>query len=192
MKQLGAQGPVQADREYDVRTAPVCPAVDGEEVQLIRKQIASLRSRVAKGGDESVLSHYRSVIREMEASLPAAKQPSPAKSQFVHVRVGSADSQISTASTRCPDNDDLLGDDLTGNSNHGISTSGNKALLQSLQQGKPAALPASVQHICYRTPAIAMHSSHVHRPMPPAHTVVSIRSPIQRHPAIQLPWPGSL
>jgi len=162
--------PVKHDN-YDVRTAPVLPAVDEGDVKMIRKQIASLRSRIAWGGEESVLSHYRSVVQEMEASLelavcsnnlvlpaPLKVQTIPKSAQLVHKRVGSGDSQVSTASTSCPEDDDsnelLYGKDWMMNR---ISRIGKTPSGLNLQQGNAIRVVshASGKQAPWQPPAMA-------------------------------------
>jgi len=53
--------------DYDMCTAPVLPPVAGNIIE--RRQIAQLKSRIAKGGDLNVMSHYGKVVHDMEASL---------------------------------------------------------------------------------------------------------------------------
>jgi len=147
--------------EYDVRTAPVSPApvspaTGMEDVELTRKQIAALQRRIARGGDESVLGHYRSVIQELEASLVAAGKcydtrqltlPAPVKPRLVHVRRDSVTSNISTTSTRCPEVDEASGDDFVEISGSCDTELKDKAADLNLQSGAVGAAPASQMQV---------------------------------------------
>eukprot|EP00930_Biecheleria_cincta_P091510 TRINITY_DN810_c0_g1_i2.p1 TRINITY_DN810_c0_g1~~TRINITY_DN810_c0_g1_i2.p1 ORF type:complete len:179 (-),score=30.39 TRINITY_DN810_c0_g1_i2:136-672(-) len=53
--------------DYDMCLAPVLPPVADNIVE--RRQIAQLRSRIAKGGDVSIINHYWKVVHDMEASI---------------------------------------------------------------------------------------------------------------------------
>jgi len=173
-----AQPPIEVEtvnhNNYDVCTAPVLPAQGDGDVKMTRKQIASLRSRIERGGEESVLSHYRSVVQEMEASLSAAGvcsnenlvlpaplkiQTIPKSAQLVHKRVGSGDSQVSIASTRWPSSDDsnelLYGEDWIKSC---MSTIGETPSGLNLQQGNAkirVASRASAKQAAWEPPAMA-------------------------------------
>lgn len=94
--------PVQADRRgewkeydpdsdtYDPCTAPVLPPPVDANKQL-RRQVACLRSRIQKGGNQKVLIHYSKVIEELEQSMLGTKK------EFCHKRTTSA------ASTAAPE-----------------------------------------------------------------------------------------
>ena len=63
---------------YDPCTAPVLPAPVDANKQL-RRQVACLRSRINKGGNEKVLVHYRKVVEDrqfVEANLASKNLPS--------------------------------------------------------------------------------------------------------------------
>mmetsp|Transcript_43729 Transcript_43729/g.78505 ORF Transcript_43729/g.78505 Transcript_43729/m.78505 type:complete len:280 (+) Transcript_43729:78-917(+) len=172
-----AQPPIEVEtvnhNNYDVCTAPVLPAQGDGDVKMTRKQIASLRSRIERGGEESVLSHYRSVVQEMEASLSAAGRcsnknlvlPFPPKvqgismsAQSVRKRVGSGNSHVSTASTRWPSGDDsnelLYGKDWMMNR---ISRIGKTPSGLNLQQGNAIRVVshASGKQAPWQPPAMA-------------------------------------
>eukprot|EP00931_Biecheleriopsis_adriatica_P075723 TRINITY_DN4951_c0_g1_i2.p1 TRINITY_DN4951_c0_g1~~TRINITY_DN4951_c0_g1_i2.p1 ORF type:complete len:263 (+),score=44.73 TRINITY_DN4951_c0_g1_i2:94-882(+) len=101
--------------DYDVRTAPCLPAEKDEiDTICVKKQIAALRSRISKGGDPQVLSHYFKVIGELESSLSGSVQPATGtKVVWVssgHKRNLSQLSTVTTGSTHVPDEEDLLSD----------------------------------------------------------------------------------
>ena len=51
--------------DYDMLTAPLLPAQQSLE-ELESKQKSALRSRIARGGSLSVMTHYRKVLAKME------------------------------------------------------------------------------------------------------------------------------
>eukprot|EP00435_Cladocopium_sp_Y103_P016123 s3021_g4.t1 len=104
---------VQADRRgewkdydpdsdtYDPCTAPILPP-PADANKPLRRQVAALRSRINKGGNESVLAHYRKVVEDLELSMSAKKE-------FCHKRTTSA---ASTAVPEGPEVEDIEEDDL--------------------------------------------------------------------------------
>eukprot|EP00931_Biecheleriopsis_adriatica_P116684 TRINITY_DN92293_c0_g1_i1.p1 TRINITY_DN92293_c0_g1~~TRINITY_DN92293_c0_g1_i1.p1 ORF type:complete len:176 (+),score=30.43 TRINITY_DN92293_c0_g1_i1:112-639(+) len=101
---------------YDVRTAPIEPPCESAADKIASKQIAALRSRISKGGDESVLRHYETVLYELEGSLTSTNEkeevalPAPrSQGRFLklpplsltHKRCSSGASDSSSTSTRC-------------------------------------------------------------------------------------------
>jgi len=167
---------------YDVRTTPVAPATGMEDVELTRKQIAALQRRIARGGDESALSHYRSVIQEMEASLVAAGTcydtrqltlPTPVKPRLVHVRRDSVTSNISTTSTRCPEVDEASGDDFVEISGSRDTVLKDKAADLVLQGGIVGAAPAAQMPLTLPDVATSLLC------LAPAHTVQVSKSAVR-------------
>ncbi|CAL1135253.1 unnamed protein product [Cladocopium goreaui] len=99
---------VQADRRgewkhydpdsdtYDPCTAPILPP-PADANKPLRRQVAALRSRINKGGNENVLAHYRKVVQDLEMSMSTKKE-------FCHKRTTSA---ASTAVPEGPEVEDL-------------------------------------------------------------------------------------
>mmetsp|Transcript_12629 Transcript_12629/g.28886 ORF Transcript_12629/g.28886 Transcript_12629/m.28886 type:complete len:210 (-) Transcript_12629:97-726(-) len=55
---------------YDPRTAPCLPeAAHASAFEVTRRQVLALRKRIAMGGREEVLAHYRTVLKGLEESL---------------------------------------------------------------------------------------------------------------------------
>jgi len=113
--------------DYDCRTTHLQPSIHHKD-DITLKQIAALRGRVEKGGDWFVVAHYQSVIREMKHSLSGAvglsihppslmlcecQHPPPVK-YFSHKRGGSMQSNSTTASTCCPEDENVCDDDRFG------------------------------------------------------------------------------
>jgi len=73
-----------ATDDYDVRTAPLLPAPEAPEEQLL-KQMSALQIRISRGGHAEVLEHYRHVVSDLQQQL--RKLP----------RVSSHSSQLSTS-----------------------------------------------------------------------------------------------
>lgn len=82
--------------DYDMRTAPVLPPTPAQlEDEWKQRQIRALEGRIAKGGDEAVLNHYRKVVSELRA-------PCIQKRKLCHVR-NSSTSSTCTMSTVFPE-----------------------------------------------------------------------------------------
>lgn len=87
--------------DYDVRTAPVLPPTPGQlEDEWKQKQIRALEGRIAKGGDEAVLNHYRKVVSELRA-------PCIQKRKLGHMRNSSTSSTCTTSTVVPEDAADL-------------------------------------------------------------------------------------
>ncbi|CAE8717892.1 unnamed protein product, partial [Polarella glacialis] len=95
--------------DYDLLTAPIKPAPPSEAMdEILRKQIAALRSRILSGGNPSVVNHYIRVVRDLQHRLAVSAWGDRKQKQNLRIScerlpmlsAGSEGSSVSTPSTR--------------------------------------------------------------------------------------------
>eukprot|EP00747_Dinoflagellata_sp_TGD_P168943 gnl/TRDRNA2_/TRDRNA2_196582_c0_seq1.p1 gnl/TRDRNA2_/TRDRNA2_196582_c0~~gnl/TRDRNA2_/TRDRNA2_196582_c0_seq1.p1 ORF type:complete len:286 (+),score=36.73 gnl/TRDRNA2_/TRDRNA2_196582_c0_seq1:71-928(+) len=138
----GAYNPDQDD--YDPCNCVLGPPVESLE-EIKRKEMEALCSRIEKGGDDAVMSHYRKVLKEMEQELnpQRAEHRDASPAAFPHLfmdagprkRSDSSFSDVSTTySTRSPKSPMTPSSLFSSRSSNSL-----------FSEGRPAAVPMSPQ-----------------------------------------------
>eukprot|EP00930_Biecheleria_cincta_P034903 TRINITY_DN24054_c0_g1_i1.p1 TRINITY_DN24054_c0_g1~~TRINITY_DN24054_c0_g1_i1.p1 ORF type:complete len:244 (-),score=42.19 TRINITY_DN24054_c0_g1_i1:219-950(-) len=109
--------------DYDMVTSVLQPPAECTE-EITRKQISALRRRIDRGGDRVVINHYYRVLSDLQDLVDAEDSEDEDEVNAVdacytrsvsgtmsHKRTSSTVSDLSMASTQCPESADVSFDD---------------------------------------------------------------------------------